>query len=383
MACLRPGQEVGMSDVAQPHAQPAVAEQPSPNGSEPQIAEFTTPAAFPELVLAHHEWRKAVARNRPSAELERDYCRKLERFEQVHGRIINAYWCLNVPSAVALTAKPRARLLRKIGFRPTLTFHRVTDWATTEKPGIAAKLHRCDQIAIRASEVLSGVRERIAMQMVMASASHLLSLADDQAGHRDHRKVLEQERRHLVECSEYYRNAANGQTQMIYFAGMGVFAVLIGLFALINNVLPGADNEFFGALFAGAIGAVVSVVARINSGRFDLEYDVGRAYPFFLGGLRPLLGAAFGLGVYFAVSSGLLTIVPIPDKGTDRLYAIIVVCFVAGFSERWAKDTLAVAAGERPADDARARRHTDVPQDSKLDAEEDEPARKPVLEPGH
>lgn len=374
-----------MSEVIKPHAQPQVAE-PSANGSEPAVADVATPAAFPELVLAHHAWRKAVARGRPSTELEEAYCRKLQRFEEVHGRIINAYWCLNVPSAVALSAKPRARLLRWLGFRPTLTFHRVTDWATAENPGIAARLHLCDQVAIRASEVLSGVRERIAMQMVMASASHLLSLADDQAAHRDHRKVLEQERKSLKDATDYYCNAANGQTQMVYFAGMGVFAVLIGLFAAVNtfvDVLPGVpDREFFGALLAGAIGAVVSVVARINSGRFDLEYDVGRVYPFFLGGLRPLMGGAFGLGLYFAVTSGLLDIIPVPAEGTnERFYAIVVVSFVAGFSERWAKDTLAVAAGQGPADGGAPRRR---PDDIKLDAEEEEeegPARKPALEP--
>ena len=378
-----------MSDIAQPLTEPAAPvgeELAGRNGGEPGFPEYPPSVSFPELVLAHHDWRKAVARGRPSSALERAYCAKRDRFEQEHGRIVNAYWCLNVPSAVALTAKPRSRLLRRLGFEPRLTFHRVTDWATRNRPSIAACLHLCDDLAVRAGQVLTGLRQRIALQMVMASASHLLTLADDQARHSDDRVVLKQERKNLKECADYYCDAANGQTQMIYFAGMGVFALLLGFLALpsaLVNSLPGVDDrEFFGALFAGALGAVVSVVARINSGRFDLEYDVGRSYPFFLGGLRPLMGALFGLGLYFAVSSDLLEIIPIPADGTKRFYAVVLVAFVAGFSERWAKDTLAVAAGQRPQEAANGRSRQSVPDDLIIDAEEEQPARRPAAEPG-
>jgi hypothetical protein len=349
-----------MTDVAPPLAGPArtVSEEAlSPDGAALALSDYAAPISFPELVLAHHDWRLAVADHRPSVELERAYCRKLIRFEAEHGRIINAYWCLTVPSAVALTAKPHARSLRWLGHRRTLAFHRVTDWATRGRPEIAASLHRCDEIAIRAGQVLTGLRERVALQLVMASAAHLLSLADERATHSDRKEALEQETRNLDKTEAYYCDAANGQAQMTYFAGMAVFAVLLGLLALLNAVvdpLPNVDDrEFFGALFAGALGAVVSVVQRINSGRFDLEYDVGRPYAFFLGGLRPLMGGVFGLVFYFAVSSGLLDVVPIAAEGTDRFYALVVLAFVAGFSERWAKDTLASAAGARPTGEVR------------------------------
>jgi len=346
-----------MKTVVQPHVQPDVlAEQEirSPNGAEPALSSYPTPASFPELVLAHYDWRKAVALGRPSDDLEHGYRRKLQRFEQEHGRIVNSYWCLNVRSAVALTAKPHR--FRWLGLRPKHFFHRVTDWATKDQPAVAAGLHRCDEIAIRAEQVLTGLRRRIAMQMVMAAAAHLLSLADDKATHPDARKISKEEERELEACHRYYCDAANGQTQMVYFAGIGAFAVGLILLSVFLYGFGGiGDREFFGSMLAGAFGAVVSVVARINSGRFDLEYDVGAAYPFFLGGLRPLIGGAFGLVLYFAVASDLLDIVPVPDVGNERLYAILVVGFAAGFSERWAKDTLAVATGARPREEGPAR----------------------------
>jgi hypothetical protein len=277
----------------------------------------------------------------------------LDRFQDRYGQIVNAYWCLDEPSAVALTERPRARWLR-----PHVEFHRVTDWATQGKPKIAAGLHRCDELAIRSTHVLRGLRKRIALQMVMASAAHLLSLADGKATVGEGEDVLKQaldpKKGTLKRCEDYYCDAANGQAQMVYFGGMAFVAVVLAIVSVLSTIfglLPNIDDRsFFGALLAGALGALVSVVARVNSGRFDLEYDVGLTYPFFLGGLRPLMGAIFGLGVFFAIESGLLTIPKLSgDDSSNKVFAgIIVLAFVSGFSERWAKDTLAAAAGEAP-----------------------------------
>jgi hypothetical protein len=87
-------------------------------------------------------------------------------------------------------------------------------------------------------------------------------------------------------------------------------------------------------------------VQRINAGQFDLEYDVGRPYAFFLGGLRPLIGGAFALAIAFAFKSGVLNL-PLNAKRSpeEEHFALIVLGFISGFSERFAQDTLAAAAG--------------------------------------
>ena len=85
---------------------------------------------------------------------------------------------------------------------------------------------------------------------------------------------------------------------------------------------------------------------RINAGQFDLEYDVGRPYAFFLGGLRPLIGGAFALVIAFAFKSGVLHLPLSKDHTTsEEQFALVVLGFISGFSERFAKDTLAAAAG--------------------------------------
>ena len=87
---------------------------------------------------------------------------------------------------------------------------------------------------------------------------------------------------------------------------------------------------------------------RINAGQFDLEYDVGRPYAFFLGGLRPLIGGAFALVIIFAFKSGVLHLPLSKGRTTsEEQFALVVLGFISGFSERFAKDTLAAAAGNR------------------------------------
>jgi hypothetical protein len=247
-----------------------------------------------------------------------------------------------------LTEKKRLRGM----LSPVWTFHRETDWATQDLPDIAAELHRCDELAVRANTLLTGVRQRICMQLVVASAAHLLSLADARPSQPDRATAaaaLDEERAAIKKAEAYYRDAANGQAQMVYFGGMAAVSMVLSIFAATWLTIGWATPV--AALIAGAVGAVVSVIQRINTGRFTLDYDVGGPYAFFLGGLRPLIGGAFALAISFAFTGGLLHLPVAANESTDnRRMALLVLGFVAGFSERWAQDTLtSVLPATRPA----------------------------------
>jgi hypothetical protein len=302
--------------------------------------ERARPPTFPELVYAHFIWWKALRAGSDDDKVTRAYHHILDRFEREHGPIIDSYWCSQVESAVVLTEKKS-----RVPWARDIQFHRATDWATKKYPEIAAELHRCDELAIRAKTILRGVRQRICLQLVMTSASHLLSLADARVARTEDTRTaasLDQERALLSKTDGYYREAANGQAQIVYFAGMVIIALLV--LAIAGSRLTFSWIGPLAAMIAGSIGAVVSVVQRINAGNFDLSYDVGRPYAFFLGGLRPLIGAAFAVTVSFLFTSGMLHL-PLPDNATDvqRHVALMVIAFLAGFSERWAQDTLATA----------------------------------------
>lgn len=280
------------------------------------------------------------------AQLDREYHEALECFEDEHGKLINAYWCADVESAVALTAgKPNSGWMRRL-LSVSPRFHRVSDWATRDQPEIARALHHCDELAVRAGEVLRGRSRRIAIQLVMTSPCHLLSLVDARGDNRPHAQsaAVAAELRELAEVGRSYRESADADAQLVYFAGMAVGIAALGLLYLATGSVLDAEGidaqTIVGCLVAGAVGAVVSVIARVNSGSFALDEDIARGYTLFLGSLRPWIGSIFGLLIYFAVTSNFVQIFQVPEDDTQAFYFYCVLAFAAGFSERWAQDTL-------------------------------------------
>jgi len=294
------------------------------------------PPTFTELVYAHYDWWKARQAGAADAEVEVAFDSTLAAFEAEHGRLVRAFWCSQVESAVALTEKKR-----RFG-GPVYGFHRESDWATKHAPEVAAELHRCDALAVRARAVLTGVRQHICLELVVSCAANLLSLVDERARSDDETKTaaaLEHEHDAISKVESYYCNAANGQAQLVYFGGIATVTIVLGAIAAVWLSVSWASPV--AALVAGALGAVVSVIQRINSGKFELEYDVGGPYTFFLGGLRPLIGGVFAMAITFAFSGGLLQLPVASGESSDhRHLALLVLAFIAGFSERWAQDAL-------------------------------------------
>ena len=322
-----------MTELTQPLAA-ATARTPT-TGDAPAVAAHAV--SFGELVYAHLDWWRR-RQDHSLASAGSAYDEALHAFQQRNGEIIGSYWCSQIESAVALTERRRLRG----SLSPVYGFHRESDWATHNAPDVAAELHRCDELAVRAKTVLTGVRQRICMHLVMASAAHLLSLVDMRIRHANGEEAaaaLERERAAITKAEAYYHEAANGQAQMVYFGGMAGVTVALTILAAIWLTYDWASP--LAALIAGAVGAVVSVIQRINSGKFSLEYDVGSPYALFLGGLRPLIGGAFAMAISFAFTGGLLHLPVAADESTDhRRLALLVLGFIAGFSERWAQDTL-------------------------------------------
>jgi hypothetical protein len=296
---------------------------------------FARTPSFAELVHAHLAWFQGRQSSAPQSAAEATYDSMLAAFQQAHGELVRAYWCADIPSGVALTEKKRR-------FSSKFRFHRETDWATKNAPDVAAEMHRCDALAVKAKAVLTGVRQQICLELVASCAANLLSLVDKRARSGDDEstaEALNRERAEIARVESYYCEAANGQAQLIYFGGIATVTLVIATVATVWLSISWAAPV--AALVAGALGAVVSVIQRINSGVFELEYDVGGPYTFFLGGLRPVLGGVFAIAITFAVSGGLVHLpVDTNPQADSRRFALLVLAFLAGFSERWAQDTL-------------------------------------------
>lgn len=307
--------------------------------------------AFPDVARAHKAWLDAPGDDGAAAA----YAEALHGFELRHGRVEGAYWCTSVASGVAVTVQGHRR-----------RFHRATAWATQPDQRIATLLNECDELSVRVSEVLRGTGQRIAMGLVLRTAGNLLALVDERSAHPDKEQLadaIKAEADNIADAQRYYRRAARRQAQLVFVGGMllGVIALMGVVLAILAVLHVTADvrwlphkEQTIGSLtplylcaISGALGADVSVASRIDENSFAVDYELGRITLLLLGAIRPLLGAVFGLALYAALASGLLDLFNVPkDDVTKQLLFFLIVAFLAGFSERWAKGVLGELAHE-------------------------------------
>ena len=134
---------------------------------------------------------------------------------------------------------------------------------------------------------------------------------------------------------------------------LGLATGAYGVFVLgaLASVFVDAENSFLVfqgetvyqlalVAIAGALGAVVSVATRLRD-LTRLE-AVDAQMLLYTGFFKPLIGISFALFVYVALNSGILS-VTIAEGKENFFFA--AVAFVAGFSERLAKDVISRVEG--------------------------------------
>lgn len=289
--------------------------------------------------------------------MHRRFRQLLRDFEASSGEIVNAYWCREQASAVALTRREIVHRSRLAGRRRRLEYrlHRVSDWVTGDTHEIADLLHDCDILAIKASNSLESVPRAVVMQWLLLVESHLLGFIER---HREHppsadeaKKFAASERAELRRIEEYYFRAGEKRARMRYVEGMLGFGVVLlvavalataGVLHLFGalDLESSAVREFYASAAAGGIGAVISVLMRMSGrGEFTIDHELSRWEVTLVGSYRPLIGSVSGIVVYFLFQTPL---VPIEESALS-LPLYVVVAFLAGFSERWTRMVLSGA----------------------------------------
>jgi len=323
---------------------------------------------FADLVLAHHVRAQRLydAAHAPgyhelalAETADRVYQERLERFQAAHGTIERAYWCTQEISAVAITEQhvrlPWWKLRREETRR---RIHAETDWATRESPELAHQLHKIDNLAVRADEILRGTAENIAMQLLLAAASHVLSYVDRREGAPLDptivKRVVERSEAELADIRHHYRQAGENASRIVYAGGMLRGATLLAVLSGIAGLILWVAGDFtrhnsatwamLATIAAGGLGAAVSVLLRMARGSFSQDFEVGRKITRRLAMARPFVGAAFAVMIFLLLKSNLVDVGGL--KGNEQtIYFYAAVGFLAGFSERWAKIIIGSVTG--------------------------------------
>jgi hypothetical protein len=342
--------------------------------------------------LAPAGWRSDGSTEQDRKAAEDRYHEKLKQFTAAEGKIVAAYWSATVPSGIVMTEQRRHQRLLNLLLGPSLSLHRATTWVTASDPRIAELLHHCDTLGNKAAQILTRTSKRVAMTWIFSAESYLLGIVEGRSwgpilapsetngrrepkaadgdprsagttgqtspaeltkGSEDSAKgpsremtddeLVDRGRAEIIEIEKYYDRAASNAARFNLFWGMVAGAFLAGAVAVVIALIAGfgfdsidlhsLSTRFFYACYtAGALGAMVSVLTRMRSGNFALDYEVGRTASFWLGAIRPFIGAVFGLFIYFALQSELLQLQE-PAEG-KAFFFFTLLAFVAGFSER-------------------------------------------------
>jgi hypothetical protein len=291
-------------------------------------------ATFLDLVYARFQWKSEPGASADAARERYEAIRAT--FEADHGKIVDEHWSGRWPVGV-VTCRRRERWGREQWW-----LHRQTGSLASDEPEFSRLLRDAARQSVRASNVLSGMSQRIAI-------SNLFSLTRDIIGSLDIERGkptgLEAYRTDLAEIADYTGQAGAREAQIVYLKGvlrgLGALIVLVPVLVLAINALdmPEVDPRLFvGSVVAGSLGATMSVLMRMSGGKFDVNHEIGREYVSNLGLARPYIGAVFALLLYFAIQGGLLDQVNVPKPGEGELAFYVAGAFAIGFSERFAKE---------------------------------------------
>jgi len=207
------------------------------------------------------------------------------------------------------------------------------------------------------SILLKGKPQDILVQNIYTVLVYLLNVLDwTNSPHKDTQVTAECRKRleaatesAAEECriiSEKVKRCAERVALTRYLIGLPVgfivAVLLVGGAAHFNlHIGTSASNSTLSlCLTAGAVGALLSVLARITrQNQLRVRTDLGTGMTVLAGSCRPIVGAMLGAALYLLIIGGLVPLGASSSmKDPDLFYA--GVAFFAGFSERWAQDTI-------------------------------------------
>jgi hypothetical protein len=200
------------------------------------------------------------------------------------------------------------------------------------------------KLAVAVTEV-SRIEQPSAVRLAQVAAAALLTNPPNLVLAKEVREDLE--RRVRLQRSPF-AVAFRGSPAVKVVFGLG-FLLYIGIPAsfFISSALArqvtflGIEVEMLALVaLAGALGSIVSIMVRIND--FSRTKNTDGAVLFLTGFFKPVVGTSFALFIFAVISSGLIPVAINPEKSR---FFFAALAFVAGFSERFARDVVLKTEG--------------------------------------
>jgi hypothetical protein len=303
-----------------------------------------------DLIVAHQE------DGRPRFESLR------RAFQERQGEIREEYYAFRFPAALLLVAQKRKRRSGGVVYKTRLFYDPAR--STQEFDDVFRSARRVER---KYAVLLRGRVQEIVTQGLYTTGAHLLAVLDAMPTAADRAKEQTERisaaaasaKKETRQIEDYASIVAMKSALVRYLSGifLGAVAVALGVYAAVMLPLP--DEQRLSVAFClacGGLGAMVSVMVRItNRRKVRIDMDQGSFVTTLSGTFRSIIGAVFGAIVFVLVTGGLL---PIESSHTgEKVLFFAGLAFLAGFSERWAQDTivrtlpgLPEAADSRPAE---------------------------------
>jgi hypothetical protein len=243
-------------------------------------------------------------------------------FQVHHGRIIEEYFGRFIHCGAVLVQSVRHRSLCRQRYRIVLAYD-----SSKAHPLLDEVLRTVRREERQSAILLSGRAHQILIQSAYSLIVYLLNTMDCFCAHRDEAwrtshvsSAVASVRRDLRKIELFTHAAAQRSALWYYLLGLPLGAVtgIVLVVAVFESetVHTLADPRLVASCLAsGAIGAVISVMVRINRGTtLEVDFDRGRAVTLLAGGFRPVIGAVFGGVLYVLVLGGLIPL-QIPQIG--------------------------------------------------------------------
>jgi hypothetical protein len=306
---------------------------------------------FDELITAHQE-------------APEQYAQVHQAFQQHRGKLQELYVAKQIHAGAGVL-RPNAWYGRLIQRRSLCVRY---DGAATAcvQPELETAIWRARRMERKSLLLLGGRSRRVLLEMIYSIIVYLLSVLDatEPTGRREQDAAARQERTDRVDSAiksaraelarldRFVDEAAKRASLRDYLLGIPIGMIACGLLTYYadewTHALAGQGENLAQqarVCFAcGAVGGVVSVMARITRrSTLNIDSAQGHGVTGLAGAIRPVIGAIFGLALFVFVTGGLVPI-DVPAEQWKASLFFASVAFLAGFSERWAQDTIVHSA---------------------------------------